>query len=174
MNLSTVKWAQWDKTQSRDCSFVCALHCAQLLHTILHRTDLIISPLTLQTITSNHMSRRKIPAKMLHMWSRQKWDPSSLTRVAKANNEALITITTSDNKASITPTIYHGQRLPRAACVRTQTPGYHASAVVGSTWCWTVDCHSSQPTYYVHNMVQQIRTDYTKQKKQRLPHVRVE
>jgi len=30
---------------------VCALHCAQLLHTILQRTDLIIFPLTLQTIT---------------------------------------------------------------------------------------------------------------------------
>jgi len=31
---------------------VCALHCAQLLHTILHRTDVIIFPLTLQTITA--------------------------------------------------------------------------------------------------------------------------
>ena len=30
---------------------VCALHRAQLLHTILHRTDPIIFPLTLQTIT---------------------------------------------------------------------------------------------------------------------------
>ena len=30
---------------------MCALHCAQLLHTILHRTDLILFPLTLQTIT---------------------------------------------------------------------------------------------------------------------------
>jgi len=30
---------------------VCTLHYAQLLHTILHKTDLIISPLTLQTIT---------------------------------------------------------------------------------------------------------------------------
>jgi len=30
---------------------VCALHCAQLLRTILHRKDLIIFPLTLQTIT---------------------------------------------------------------------------------------------------------------------------
>ena len=29
---------------------VCASHCAQLLHTILHRTDLIVFPLTLQTI----------------------------------------------------------------------------------------------------------------------------
>jgi len=29
---------------------VCALHCAQLLHTILYRTDLIIFPFTLQTI----------------------------------------------------------------------------------------------------------------------------
>jgi len=27
------------------------LHCAQLLHTILHRTDLIIFPLTLKTIS---------------------------------------------------------------------------------------------------------------------------
>jgi len=33
------------------CSCVCALHCAQLLHTILHRTDLIIFSLTLKTIT---------------------------------------------------------------------------------------------------------------------------
>ena len=30
---------------------VCALHYAQLLHTILYRTDLIIFPLALQTIT---------------------------------------------------------------------------------------------------------------------------
>ena len=37
MNLHTVKWAQCDKTQSRElfvCFYVCALHCAQLLHTI--------------------------------------------------------------------------------------------------------------------------------------------
>jgi len=35
-------------TQSREllvCSYVCASHCAQLLHTILHRTDLIVFPL---------------------------------------------------------------------------------------------------------------------------------
>jgi len=31
---------------------VCASHSAQLLHTILHRTYLIIFPLTLQTITT--------------------------------------------------------------------------------------------------------------------------
>ena len=30
---------------------MCAVHCVQLLHTILHRTDLIISPLALQTKT---------------------------------------------------------------------------------------------------------------------------
>ena len=30
---------------------MCAVHCVQLLHTILHRTDLIIFPLALQTIT---------------------------------------------------------------------------------------------------------------------------
>jgi len=54
MNLSTVKWAQWDKNQSREllvCSYVCAVHCVQLSQTILHRTDLIIFPLALQTIT---------------------------------------------------------------------------------------------------------------------------
>jgi len=49
MNLSTVKWAQLDKTQSREllvCSYACALHCAQLLHT----TDLIIFPLIITII----------------------------------------------------------------------------------------------------------------------------
>jgi len=49
MNLRTVKWAQWDKTQSRE--LLGLFICAQLLHTILDRTDLIIFPLTLQTIT---------------------------------------------------------------------------------------------------------------------------
>jgi len=34
---------------------VCAVHCVQLLHTILHRTDLIIFPLALQTITTAPM-----------------------------------------------------------------------------------------------------------------------
>ena len=30
---------------------VCAVHCVQVLHTILHRTELTIFPLALQTIT---------------------------------------------------------------------------------------------------------------------------
>ena len=54
MNLSTVKWAQWDKTQSRELLglfILCASHCAQLLH----RTNLIVIPLTLQTITTAPM-----------------------------------------------------------------------------------------------------------------------
>jgi len=34
---------------------VCASHCAQLWRTILHRTDLIVFPLTLQTITTAPM-----------------------------------------------------------------------------------------------------------------------
>ena len=64
MNLSTVKWAQWDKTQSREllvCSYACALHSAQFLHTILHRTNLIVFPHTLQTITT---------APMMSIWGR--------------------------------------------------------------------------------------------------------
>ena len=73
MNLSTVKWALWDKTQSREllvCSYVCAVHCVQLLHTILHRTDLTIFPLALQTITtapmmSPHIWRSKMKMKFM-------------------------------------------------------------------------------------------------------------
>ena len=37
MNLSTVKWAQWDKTQSRDllvCSYVCTALCTIVAHNI--------------------------------------------------------------------------------------------------------------------------------------------
>ena len=45
------------------CSYVCAVHCVQLLHTILHRTDLIIFPLALQTITI---------APMMCIWGRGK------------------------------------------------------------------------------------------------------
>jgi len=41
---------------------VCAMHCAQLLHTILHRTYLIIFPLTLQTITT---------APMMSIWGKR-------------------------------------------------------------------------------------------------------
>ena len=37
--------------RSVQCSYVCTVHCVQLLHTILHRTDLIIFPITFQTIT---------------------------------------------------------------------------------------------------------------------------
>jgi len=43
---------------------VCALHCARMLHTILHRTDLIIFPLILQTI---------IIAQMLSIWRTCEW-----------------------------------------------------------------------------------------------------
>jgi len=54
MNLSTVKLAQWDKTQSRELLglflCVCIALCTIVAH-IFDRTDLIIFPLTLQTIT---------------------------------------------------------------------------------------------------------------------------
>jgi len=48
MNLNTVKQNPIQRTVRS--VHVCALHCAPLLHIILHRTDLIIFPLTLQTI----------------------------------------------------------------------------------------------------------------------------
>jgi len=46
---------------------VCASHCAQLLHTILHKTDLIVFPLTLQTITT---------ARMMSIWGKGGTIPS--------------------------------------------------------------------------------------------------
>ena len=52
------------------CSYVCALHCAQLLHTILHRTDLIVFPLTLQTITT---------ASMMSIWGKGVCSPDTQT-----------------------------------------------------------------------------------------------
>ena len=51
-NLHTVKWAQCDKTQSREvlnCSHLCVYHCAQLSYTTQHRAVLIIFPISLQT-----------------------------------------------------------------------------------------------------------------------------
>jgi len=53
MNLSTGKWAQWDKTQSWELLglFICVCIAPCTIDTILHRTHLIIFPLTLQTIT---------------------------------------------------------------------------------------------------------------------------
>jgi len=54
INLSTVEWAQWDKTQSKELLVlficVCIALCTIVAHSIA-QTDLIIFPLTLQTIT---------------------------------------------------------------------------------------------------------------------------
>ena len=52
MNLSTVKWAQWDKTQSRELLEVCVCIalCTIVAHNIAqNKPDNF--PLTLQTIT---------------------------------------------------------------------------------------------------------------------------
>jgi len=51
INCSTQYNHRKAKSNQQVCSHVWALHCAQLLYTIRHRTDLIIFPLTLQTIT---------------------------------------------------------------------------------------------------------------------------
>ena len=59
INLRTVKWAQWDKTQypenCKNCSSKCAYDCAQLQYTIQHRTVLKISPLTSRRNCLNNM-----------------------------------------------------------------------------------------------------------------------
>jgi len=50
---------------------VCAVHCVQMLHTILHRTDLIIFPLALQTITIAPMMCLRERGDMLLGWHSQ-------------------------------------------------------------------------------------------------------
>ena len=40
----------------KNCSYVCAYHCAQLSYTTQHRTVLIIFPLILQTIITAQMT----------------------------------------------------------------------------------------------------------------------
>jgi len=57
--------------RSVQCSYVCAVHCVQLLHTILHRTDLIIFPFELQTITT---------ALMMSIWGRGRGNEARMTR----------------------------------------------------------------------------------------------
>jgi len=90
-----VKWAQWDKTQPREllglfiCVCITALHCAQLLHTILHRTDLIIFPLTLQTI---------IIAPMMSIWGKGEYD--LMTNSVKIMQHMTSLISASDSNVA--------------------------------------------------------------------------
>jgi len=85
-----VKWAQWDKTQSRELlgpfTCVCALHCVQLLHTILHRRDLIIFPLALHTITI---------AAMMSIWGKEGRPPvqHASVHVAKWDHVCPLSVT---------------------------------------------------------------------------------
>ena len=86
MNLSTVKWAQWDKTQSRELlgPFTCVCIALCTLRTILHRRDVIIFPLRLgvlwwQNLEAGHSMRRDqhvrmhVPSTSMHSHSRISW-----------------------------------------------------------------------------------------------------
>jgi len=128
MSLSTVKWAQWNKTQSRELLglfIVCALQCAQLLHTILHRTGLIIFPLTLQTITI---------APMMSIWGKgvQKQSPQSMSHrafqkhLAAPDNSSIIKI--SDCLLLLYTLHFMSAFQPRSAI----------PAVVFLLWPWTL------------------------------------
>jgi len=75
---------------------VCALHCAQLLCTILHRTDLIIFPLTLQTI---------IIALMMSIWG-------------KGGNATRALIANPPNNAQLRGIPYHSPKLHAGPCNR--------------------------------------------------------
>jgi len=51
----------------KNCSYVCAYHCAQLLNTTQHRTVLIIFPLILQTIIiAQMMEEGRAPLEIMH------------------------------------------------------------------------------------------------------------
>ena len=88
---------------------MCALHCTQPLHTILHRTDLIILPLTLQTI---------IIAQMLCIWWNHKW--MIHTNSTTTNVPHLVTVNT---KHSVKP--------------RDRWRHYRSSVhLANECWCW--------------------------------------
>jgi len=77
-----VQWNGPSETKLRTVH-MCALHCTQLLHTILHRTDLIIFPLTLQTITIAPMmsiwGKRGVP-----VGSKQvSWEPRGIGKILR-------------------------------------------------------------------------------------------
>ena len=54
----------------KNCSYVCAYHCAQLLNTTQHRTVLIIFPLILQTIIiAQMMEEGRAPLEIMHSFT---------------------------------------------------------------------------------------------------------
>ena len=73
---------------------MCVLHCAQLLRTILRRTDLIIFPLTLQTI---------ITAPILSIWE-------------KGGNATRALIANPPNNAQLRGIHYHSPKLHPGRC----------------------------------------------------------
>jgi len=62
---------------------VCAVHCVQLLHTILHRRDLIIFPLTLQKIirSNEHVMFRHTDVTLMAQLKAQSYTATELTEL---------------------------------------------------------------------------------------------
>jgi len=100
---------------------VCALHCAQLLHTILHRTGLIISPLTLQTITI---------APMMSIWGK---GGGELVQ----NKLSSVQLSRSGVNAPL-----DDANLVTYACVVFDSPVLHSPGPrPWSSSCWKVTCY---------------------------------
>jgi len=103
---------------------MCALHCAQLLYTILQTTDMIIFPLTLQTITT---------APMMFIWRKGgvKWRRNSTVQLVNPTTTTVITRRsyTNNRKHMSVPTICLCHAHWQTALL---WPIYPASVVVGS------------------------------------------
>ena len=119
---------------------MCALHCAQLLHTILHRTDLTIFPLNLQTIIIAPMmsiwgkGTRCYPEALIILFVRDNWQSSSCHRAnsVKAPKE---TQSTEQDHPMISFFLYH------------QT---HEGRITVLPLCWPLDSRAYKWTWYAY------------------------
>jgi len=93
------------------CSYVCALHCAQLLHTILHRTDPIIFPLALQTITT---------APMMSIWGKGELSLTTIGHVPGQPHFPLKTAPSHVVHGSFGPRVHHSNGISNASAVSAQ------------------------------------------------------
>jgi len=104
---------------------VCALHCAQLLHAILLRTDLIIFPLTLQIISKAIRRRLQL---VLISHSPQHTNTMN-NQSANADSRVHVPLCSAvwykhDQCAPLRPTVHCAVTLQRAVVLREYLSGF--------------------------------------------------
>ena len=127
---------------------MCASHCAQLLHTILHRTDLIVFSLTLQTSLTLHRY-----CKFRHFASIHHHSPSSKFTPPYIHVTRLISDRCKPIRLSHSP--FHWRSLTSMQCATMHTTTVNLHLDKNITQIRTV--HSNR-TYYqtytcTHNLL---------------------